>query len=855
MTCDLRARAAHWGLVILAAWCRSLAGQAPAGATEPAVPRPVTMTAGAQYRAAWLHRLLLGAHYRDLWTTPLQVDVVDLARFGGGLTPLKRGGGRQTKSLRLRAADGRVYIFRSVDKDPTAAIPPELRATFVQRILEDQTSSTNPAGALVVGPLLGAAGVHHVEPRLMVMPDDPRLDSFPVFKGMLGHLEERPTVDPEEDVGFEGADRIASTQKVWDRLTADSRHRVDSRAFLAARLVDVLVGDWDRHPDQWRWARFDEDAVHVWRPIPRDRDQAFSRLDGLLPRIARYYHPDIVGFGDRYPDLVGLTWNGRALDRRVLTDLEKPVWDSVAAALQAGLADSVIDRAVHRLPPEYYARNGTWLARALKRRRDDLRQVADRYYALLAGAVDVQATDEADVADVQRQGDGSVTLQLARRDGTRYYVRTFHPGETSEVRLYLHDGDDRVVVRGAGRGAITVRVITGAGHSALIDSTRSGRTFFYVDHTPARVISGPRSSVDRGAPRGGPQQDPLKLQLRDWGTRWSPAVRLSFAPDLGVLAGVGETGTWFGFRQDPFKSQLGFGVSYAAAAQAFRGTLSGDFRDVIWGLDAGLELRASGIEVVRFYGFGNETVARKPDDAYRVRQGQYLIAPSLVARSRQARFSVGPVFKFAHTARTAGSFVDSVRPYGSADFLQVGAQAQFRVDGRDRARAPSRGALLALGGSWYPAAHDVAAPFGEAHGEAAAYLTARIPLQPTLALRIAGKKVWGTYPFQEAAYIGGATTVRGFSEHRFAGDGALYGNAELRLGLARLFVLVPEELGVFGLADAGRVYLAGETSDRWHAAVGGGLWVAFLSRTNTLSVAAAHSVEGTRAYVRAGFGF
>jgi len=218
MTCRLCSRAAFWGPVILAAWCRSLAGQA-AGATEPTALRPVTMTAGAQYRAGWLHRWLLGAHYRDLWTTPLQVDVVDLAHFGGGLTPLKRGGGRQTKSLRLQAADGHVYIFRSVDKDPTAAIPPELRATFVQRILEDQTSSTNPAGALVVGPLLGAAGVHHVEPRLMVMPDDPRLDSFPAFKEMLGLLEERPTVDPDEEVGFAGAERIASTQKVWDHLT------------------------------------------------------------------------------------------------------------------------------------------------------------------------------------------------------------------------------------------------------------------------------------------------------------------------------------------------------------------------------------------------------------------------------------------------------------------------------------------------------------------------------------------------------------------------------------------------------------------------------------------------------------
>src|SRR5256885_9290436 len=117
MTCDLRARAVCWGLVILAVWCRSLAGQAPAGATEPAAPRRVTMTAGAQYRAAWLHRLVLGAHYRDLWTTPLQVDVVDLAHFAGGLTPLKLGGRRPTKSLRLQAADCHVYIFPPADQD------------------------------------------------------------------------------------------------------------------------------------------------------------------------------------------------------------------------------------------------------------------------------------------------------------------------------------------------------------------------------------------------------------------------------------------------------------------------------------------------------------------------------------------------------------------------------------------------------------------------------------------------------------------------------------------------------------------------------------------------------------------
>jgi hemolysin activation/secretion protein len=113
----------------------------------------------------------------------------------------------------------------------------------------------------------------------------------------------------------------------------------------------------------------------------------------------------------------------------------------------------------------------------------------------------------------------------------------------------------------------------------------------------------------------------------------------------------------------------------------------------------------------------------------------------------------------------------------------------------------------------------------------------------------------GTYPFHEAAYVGGGTTVRGFPEHRFAGDAALFGNAEVRARLGRVYALLPTEVGVFGLADVGRVFLSGETSDTWHGAAGGGLWFAFLNRASTLTVAAARSAERTGIYVRAGFAF
>ena len=62
----------------------------------------VTVTPGASYAAGGLHRFFFGDHYRDLWTTPIRVQVLDLQRFAGGLTPVKRGGGKQTKSLLRR---------------------------------------------------------------------------------------------------------------------------------------------------------------------------------------------------------------------------------------------------------------------------------------------------------------------------------------------------------------------------------------------------------------------------------------------------------------------------------------------------------------------------------------------------------------------------------------------------------------------------------------------------------------------------------------------------------------------------------------------------------------------------------
>jgi hypothetical protein len=843
---------ARWVTWITLAWALtgSPATARAQGADSLQPGARLQLAAGERYRAGWLHRLLLGSHYRDLWAAPLSVDVLDLATFAGGLTPSLCSGGRQTKSVRFTAADGRTYVFRSVDKDPTLAMPPHLRRTFVRDLLQDQISSQHPGAPLVVAPLLEAAMVLHAPPALYVLPDDPRLAAFDCVRpGLLGMIEERPTAASDSEPGFAGAVDVGSTKKLFGRLERGPDDRVDAKAFLRARLLDVFVGDWDRHQDQWRWARFDTGGLHWWRPIPRDRDQAFSRLDGVLVWLAGFYYPELVGFDDAYPGLSRLSRTGEVIDRRLLTELEWPVWDSVATALQARLTDSVIDVAVGRLPAAYRSGSGARLAQALRRRRDQLHEAARRYYAQLAGDVDVRATDESDLAEIVRAPEGRATLRIASR-GEPYFTRTFDRRETGEIRLYLQGGDDRVIVRGAGGGP-QLRVIGGGGNDTLVDSATGGVTRFYDDRGTNRFVGSP-SGIDT-KPYAAPPLDTISLgRPRDWGARVTPLIWISFGSDVGLFAGGGFLRTGYGFRHVPYQTRLSVRAGYASGAASYRAELLEEIRDFPGRASTTIHLRASGIEVVRFYGFGNETPDTGSTRFHKVPQEQYLIAPTITwPLSTTSHLSLGMVLKDAESTPDSTRLIGVVRPYGIGSFQQVGATSGLRVDTRDQPAWATRGVLFTISGSAYPATLDVRSAFGDVTGQAATYLT--VPHGPTLALRVAGSRVFGTYPFHEAAFVGGATTVRGYAEHRFAADAALVANVELRASVGRFYALLPIEFGVFGLADAGRVYLSGETSDVWHGAAGGGLWFAFLNRVNTLTVAAARSPERTGFYVRAGF--
>jgi Omp85 superfamily domain len=825
--------ATEHGIVRLRSFAAVLGAALVLAAPVPMAAQDTVMAAGPEYRAGTLTRLLNGAGYRTEWTTPVRAPFLDPDTFAGGLTATEVGGGFATAVLRMRGADGREYVFRVVNKTTERGLPPDLRNTFAHRIIQDLVSAKHPGAAYMLPPMLQAVGVLHVTPELYVMPDHPFLGEFrDQFVGRMGQVEERPEdAEPDEDnpgarrpaQSFARADRVVGTDRLLERLEEDPEERVDSRLYLTARLVDLIAGDWDRHQDQWRWAGYEDGDEWTWRPIPRDRDNAFSDYEGLIPRAARSFQPHLTDFGPHWRALAGLFYLPAELDRRLLSDLDRRTWDSVTAFVRARVTDAVIDRAVREMPPEYQAVRAADLAAALKVRRDRLEEASSAFYETLASDVDVHATDEDDRAEVERHADGSVELRIFEEDGrTPYFRRRFLPAETREVRVYLHGGDDQATITGQVERSIQVRLIGGGGDDRLADQSAAGArmAIFHDDRGDNTFAPGAGTRVDVNP------YDPPRIRTfnpnppppRDWGSSFVPlAPWAGWVMNVGPVVGGGPTWTRFGFRRLPYKRQVSLRGLYAPLEKGVGVEGIADY--VFTGSRSGLRLAAGArtFTVIRFHGLGNDS-GGEAEAEYEVTNDDVRAEALWWGRlGSRAFYRAGPVARWMEPRLFPFAGTPGLR--GTEGFMAAGARAEVHVDGRDTLPVTRSGWWI---GAQAEGMGSDLGPFGSVSGEARRYLS--LGAGPVLALRAGGEMVRGDFPFQEAAFIGGPESLRGYPWQRFAGDAAAFGSAELRQPLGTVKLLIRGRLGVLALADAGRVWVDGESRGGWHTDVGGGAW-------------------------------
>ena len=843
-----------------------LSARSQAAATESVGKDSVVVEAGSMFRAGNLKRRLWGDNYRDVWTTRVKVPVLDLRSFKGGLTPTKTGGGKQGKSLRFVAPDSSEYVFRPILKTGLV-LSDQFKHTIIWSIFRDQGSASHPTSAVAADPLLGAAGVLHPSPIVVVMPDDTLLGEFrKEFAGVIGMIEEYPNV-PKGTPGFGRALEIIDSDSLLERLNRDPQNHVDARAFLTATLMDILLGDNDRHPGQWKWARLTKSDDTTWVPIPRDRDKDFVSFEGMLLNLARRQATYLVTFDTIYPDPVSYFRNSVAFHDRILERLDKSVWDSLANNLVQTITDSVIDGAVRTMPPEY-AVSSRRIAEKLKVRRNRLPAAASRFYAYIASLADVHGTDEADRAIVNRSADGIVDVSLQSGANAPYFTRHFEARDTREIRLYLHDGDDDAIVTGNVRSSILVRIIGGNGNNTLVDSStvasRRHPTLFY----DVGNVTGVKYARDTIAEKS--DQDLTKSNyfnrrpwllaygtlippVRDRGRQLSPVVGLKTGRGLGLVPRIGVARYVYGFRTVPYSNMWKVDVAYATTNRFALGVETDkrfESSDVHIPAAAGV----SQLDVVEFRGFGND-VPNLRGRFYKVKLTQWQFRPAVgVSLSPVSEISLGPIVRYAVTDSLANRFISETRPYGFGHFGEVGAQLKLHFESRYLPDTIRPRATLDVTGSGYPGTWDAKSAYESLAGVGALFLTLPLPKRPVLALRGGGKKLFGNFPYFDAAFLGGLSSLRTEHRQQFAGDASLYGTTELRVPVAQFPFILPLDVGLIGFAEAGRVYLDGESPGGWHSAQGAGFWVGVVHPGTGVNVLFTNS-RTRRTVVTLGFAF
>src|ERR1044072_3959010 len=596
-----------------------------------------------------MHRFFFGANYRELWAIPVKVRVIHFATEKGGLTVLQEGGGQQTRSLRLRDAAGRQWGLRSVQKYPERQLPPKLRKTVARDILQDQVTTANPFASVTVPPLADALHIPHSNPEIVYLAADPELGQYrEEFGNKPFLLEEREPLESHD---------TDNTEKVQDKLKDDNDVSVDQKIVLRARLLDMVLGDWDRHEDQWRWDKVKENKETKYTPVPRDRDQVYYKTSGVLPWIVshQWLKSKFQPYKNEIRDIKGWNFNARYFDRYFLNQLSEADWREQITYVQTHLTEAVVVDALKRMPDKIYQAAGAETARTLMARRDNLMKQALEYYRFISIYVDVPMSNKRERFTIQEdKGRLDVSILKLKKDASRnedtIYHRIFEPSVTKEVRLYGFGGEDEFNVNGPAASPIKIRMIGGGGEDSFnIDSTTHDKKPLYIydrsdkkNQLPSRSLAKIRTSQDTTV-------NDFDAQSFKY-DRFEPVTLLHYNNDYGISVVGGFAFTKHGFRKEPYAFRHQLLIEYSFVRKSFLINYTADYKKVFGKNDLNINVFSRGPNnVSNFFGIGNNTYFRERDGKISYYRNRYDYVQGDVRISRTLKnwtISGGPGVQF-----------------------------------------------------------------------------------------------------------------------------------------------------------------------------------------------------------------
>ncbi len=822
------------------------------------------------------YQFIWGKRYRSYFGKPVTANIAILDTLYEGLKVTQQGGGHQSFSARLEDTDGREYAMRGLEKDPLKFLRYKIKGisysedkyegTFAENVIYDFFTTTHPYMQLVINPLAKSVGINHANTKLYYVPKQTGFRLLGENYGdQLYFIEERPNDEQKDYEGYNRANpneegkivNFESTTDVLEKLNRDEKYSIDQKAYMRARIFDMLIGDWDRHQDQWRWVEYeinDDDIRFI--PIPRDRDAAFSKFDGIAIPLIKLVLPDVRFWQSYGPKINNVKWfngEGNNLDRAFLNKYGVSVWVEEAKYIQDNLTDDVIEQAFKRLPKEVQDENSEEVKNNLKGRLQNLDKIAKRYGELMNKTVVIHGTHKDDKVEITRLPEGKTRVVLKRlltdAKNKVFFDRIFDHNETNEIWIYGLNDDDIFEVSGDGDHEIMIRLVGGFGKDEFKVTNRKKLKVYdwpyekteFEEKTPAHQFTR--------------LYETNTFFWRNFNENNNVLLpNVGFRTDDGLYLGAKDTYTNKGFNGEDFRYKHYLSANYYFDFRAIEAEYQGTFSNIIpnWNLEAGAYF-TSDLFTKNFFGYGNDTT-----------YDEDLIGKEYNrARTQQIKANFGIAYR---TIRIKGLFESYEvantpdRFFNTSNFTPeifdtqnyVGAEASLSYANEDAADFPTRGFYLdaAIGYKTNVKLDNV--NFGYAN----LALGFNRKLIPSGNLVLGSKAEVNTnfgndFFFYHAPSIGGSNGLRGYRDERFTGKTSFYQSSDLKLRLGRIVTaVVPISLGVYGGFDYGRIWVNNDTSNTWHTSYGGGVWFGTL---NALGFNVGYFLSEEDAIVQVGF--
>lgn len=800
------------------------------------------------------YKSIFGEHYRELYFKKMKFEAVDLDTLYGGLKPIQLGGGDQTNSLRMEDKNGKQYNIRQIKKDAVQLLQSnvyedeylrdEFDHTLIENVLEDFMTASHPFAFMTVPVMAEAVGVYHTNPEIYYIPKQKALGKFNKEHGdFIYMIEERPQDDwlGTEFFGSPNHD-ITSTRKFYGHLKRDEKYKVDEKQYIKSRVFDILIGDFDRHADQWRWAETKtEDKTHVFSPIPRDRDQVFASFDGGifdLVRLLASFPKAYQTFSDDVDYYKWYSFNSRSQDRNLLRNSSKEDWIAAAEFAKEKITDAVIQNAFAQMPEEVRGEANDKLIATVKKRRDNIVNIISQFYDVIAEYQVVIATDKDDFIDLEYVNDHEVSLKIYRNiKGERkdlFVENTYTDELTKEIWIYGLDDDDIFTVKGSNNSKIKIRLIGGHGK----DTYSVGKQRKVIVHDYKSSESEFSENFNARKKLSDNYEENVFLREKTVHNTRITVPKFGYNPDDGFLIGGLATFRHKGFYGEDYTTQHKINAGFYFGTQSYNLSYEIAHADIIGDFNGFAGASYTSPSFARnFFGYGNTSVNNQSDFGKKYNRVRLRDLQANIGLRRESKYGSFYELRLSYNAlkvkRSGGRYIDAIGDdleLMDADFFSnqhfLSAETTYQYESYDDKLAPAKGMNF-----------DLSAGFTQHLNSSDNFFSLNPSLEFFNPLSQSRRLVLRTqvqsqlrfkedFNFYQAAHLGAQSGLRGYRRERFTGKQSFVGNADIRYVFNEIRTsFLPIQLGIFGGGDLGRVWVPNDNSNQWHNSYGGGMWI------------------------------